>query len=233
MKRNWLDFLLSLAILLAGVCCGVLLEARWNLSNRFGYPSGYANLCTTGQLPTANADTPWQELPKIANPDGGKPVFIAGAPDAPLAVQVYLDLECPFSQQWIQAVLPKLLARKDVHLELHDFPLPIHSNAQLAAQAGRCAGGGYGYLDFLSALVSAGVPDEAAISQAATAAHLDVSRLLACLPTEESNVRLDFLSGQAAGVRATPTTVINGRGLAGLFPWATYERLLAEAQHGK
>ncbi len=233
MKRNRLDLLLSLAILLAGVGCGLLLEARWNLSSRLGYPSGPTDQCTAGQIPTVDADTPWQELPKIANPDGGKPVFIAGAPDAPLAVQVYLDLECPFSQQWIQAVLPKLLARKDVHLELHDFPLPNHSNAQMAAQAGRCAGGGYSYLDFLSALVSSGVPDEAAIRQAAAAAHLEVSRLLACLPTEESNVRLDLLSAQAAGVRATPTTVINGRGLAGLFPWATYERLLAEAQHGQ
>jgi len=233
MKHKWLDILLSLAILATGLCGGVLVEARWGIYNKLGLQSAPPAQCSGSRSLAAGADTPWEELAEYFMPGDGLPAFVEGPPQAPLQVQVYLDVECPFSQQWIQMVLPKLLERKDIWLEIHDFPLPFHSHAVRAAQAGRCAARQASYLDFLAELASFEVPNDQAIAQAASAAGLKVESLVQCLPSEESNVRLDFLAGQAKGVRATPTTVINGRGIAGLYPWETYERLLAEALLGR
>ncbi len=227
MLKNALDILLGLAILVAGLTGGVIAEAKTGLYNRItGKQSAQAANC--GQQADPGLDAIWKELPEIALVDA-LPVFVHGAEDASLRVQIFLDYECSFSQQYVRTVLSELLKREDVRLEFHDFPLPFHPNAERAAQAGRCAVRQGRYIEFVTALAGYETPDGKAVVLAAEAAGLDVEKLLQCLPTQESNVILDFMAGQGAGVDGTPTTIINGRAIVGALPWETFERLIDEA----
>lgn len=227
MLKNALDILLGLAILVAGLTGGVIAEAKTGLYNRItGKQSAQAANC--GQQADPGLDAIWKELPEIALVNAF-PAFVYGSDEAPLRVQIFLDYECSFSQQYVRTVLPELLKREDVRLEFHDFPLPFHPNAEQAAQAGRCAAEQGRYIEFLTALAGYETPDGKAVVLTADAAGLDVEKLLQCLPTQESNVKLDFMAAQDAGVSGTPTTIINGRAIVGTLPWKTFERLLEEA----
>ncbi len=229
MLKNALDILLGLAILASGIVGGVLAEAKIGVYNRLNGTQAAQATCADSALPVAGPDTPWGELPQVAIPGDVSPAFVYVTQDAPLRVQVFLDADCPFSQQWVKTVLPELLKRNDVRLEFHDFPLPFHPNAEQAAQAGRCAAEQGRYIEFLTALAGYETPDGKAVTLAADAAGLDVEKMLQCLPTQESNVKLDFMAAQDAGVSGTPTTIINGRAIVGALPWKTFERLLEEA----
>jgi len=235
---SWLDILLSLAILLTGFAGGVVAESKIGVYNRLN-EKNIAQV-TTNAPPSACAgtgsfalDVPWDELPTIslANDHSLSPAFIYG-PDGPLRVQVFLDYECLFSQEWVKTVLPKLLERDDVRLEFYDFPLPFHPDAEEAAQAGRCAAYQGHYTEFLTALADYGTTNEKAITLAAGAAGLDVEKLLQCLPTQESNVKMNLRAAQEANIGGTPTTLINGRAVVGALPWETFERLIKEAEKG-
>jgi len=227
--KSALDILLGLAILTAGLTGGVIAEAKTGLYNRItGKQSAQAANC--GQQTDPGLDAIWKELPELTiQGEDAFPAFVYGSDEAPLRVQIFLDYECSFSQQYVRTVLPELLKRNDVRLEFHDFPLPFHPNAEQAAQAGRCAAEQGRYIEFVTALAGYETPDGKAVVLAADAAGLDVEKLLQCLPTQESNVKLDFMAAQDAGILGTPTTIINGRAIIGALPWETFERLLEEA----
>jgi protein-disulfide isomerase len=67
-----------------------------------------------------------------------------GAPDAPIACQVYTDYECPSCALLYRQTIPPLIAQYvqtgKVKLVHRDFPLPQHPYARLAARYANAAG---------------------------------------------------------------------------------------------
>ena len=119
----------------------------------------------------------------------------------------------------------------ELQLVIHDYPLQFHENAMLAAQAARCAAGIGKYQEYVMVLVED--PDAGDIEGAAREIGLEWDNLIACMEEQAEMVIADFTAGEGAGITATPTTVINGRAIAGALPWDVFERLFGEAKDEK
>jgi len=229
-KNKWImDLVLSLAILVVGFESGRMYESRTVQAEVI--TTGTANC---GDVATAGMDTPWAELPQVTIPDEAVPAWSYGAEDATLQVDVYLDYQCPYSQEYMRAVFPKLAQMTEdgeLQLVIHNYPLQYHENAMQAAQATRCAAGLGQYQEYVMALIED--PDVGDIEGAAREIGLDGDSLMACMDEQADAVIADFETGEEAGITATPTTVINGRAIAGALPWEVFERLFEEAKDEK
>jgi protein-disulfide isomerase len=62
---------------------------------------------------------------------------------APIAMIVYSDFQCPFCKRFARETLPTLVARYvdtgKLRIFFRNFPLPIHAQAERAAEASECA----------------------------------------------------------------------------------------------
>ena len=232
-KNKWImDLVLSLAILVVGFEGGRIYQSR-------AAPAGVITTGTTncgdvGDVVAAGLDTPWSELPEVNIPDKVVPVWSYGSVHAMLVVDVYLDYQCPYSQEYLRAVFPKLVQMADdgeLQLAIHDYPLKFHENAMQAAQATRCAAALGQYQEYVIALIAD--PDVADVGKPAQEIGLERDMLMACMQEQAEAVIDDFAAGEGAGITATPTTVINGRAIAGALPWEVFERLFEEAKDEK
>ncbi len=232
-KNKWIiDLVLSLAILFVGFEGGRIYENR---STQAGLiTAGAANCGETRADSTASLDTPWSALPAVTIPSDVVPTWSHGSEEAALVVDVYLDYQCPYSQEYLRTVFPKLVQMADggeLKLVIHDYPLQFHENALPAAQAVRCMAEIGEYQEFVLALIE--IPDVRNIEGAARGIGLDWGSLTACMEEQVEAVTADFEAGKEAGITATPTTVINGHAIAGAFPWDVFERLFEEATDAK
>jgi protein-disulfide isomerase len=70
--------------------------------------------------------------------------YYKGKPDAPVTVLEYGDFQCPACLAFATRLEPDITAdyieTGKVHFIYHDYPLPQHGNAVVAAEAARCAG---------------------------------------------------------------------------------------------
>ena len=232
-KNKWLmDLVLSLAILLVGFEGGRIFESRTVQGDMI--TTGATNCGDVGGVPTASINAPWSELPEVIIPSVVVPVWSHGPEDAALVVDVYLDYQCPYSQEYLRAVFPKLVLMADdgeLQLVIHDYPLQFHENAMPAAKATRCAAGAGKYQEYVMALIED--PDVGDIEGAAREIGLEKDTLIACMQEQAEMVVADFTAGEGAGITATPTTAINGRAIAGALPWDVFERLFEEAKDEK
>jgi len=238
-KNKWImDLVLSLAILFVGFEGGRIYESRTTQSvasapNAAEGRYDAAN-CGSGRSANVGVETPWKELLVVTIPDDAIPAWSYGPEDVALVVDVYLDYQCPYSQDYLRAVFPKLVQLAEdgeLQLVIHDYPLQFHENAIPAAQATRCAAGAGKYQEYVMALIKN--PDISDIEGAARDVGLERDTLMACMQEQAKAVLADFEASEGAGITATPTTVINGRAIAGALPWEVYERLFEEAKDGK
>ena len=229
-KNKWImDLVLSLAILVVGFEGGRMYESRTVQAGEL--TMGVSNC---GDVAAAGINTPWSEFPEVTIPAEAVPAWSYGAEDATLLVDVYLDYQCPYSQEYMRAVFPKLVQMAEdgeLQLFIHDYPLQFHENAMPAAQATRCTAGIGKYQEYVMALIED--PDTGDIEGAAREIGLEKETLLACMQEQAEAVIADFTASEGAGITATPTTVINGRAIAGALPWEVFERLLEEAKDEK
>ena len=164
-----------------------------------------------------------------------------GAPDAPIVVQVWSDFECPFCAD-MQPVLTELLQvyAGKVRLVWHDYPLPFHAHARLAANAGREAfaqGGAIAFWNFHDAVYTTPAPqlDAAGLEGFATKAGLHGARFRSALSNSahDSEINSDMSSGQALGVSGTPAFLVNDLFFVGSLPFdvlrVIVDRALADA----
>ena len=229
-KNKWImDLVLSLAILLVGFEGGRIYESRTvQLSD---VTTGVSNCGDVGDVVAAGMDTPWSELPQVSIPEKVAPAWSYGPEDAALVVDVYLDYQCPYSQEYLRVVFPKLVEMAEdgeLQLVIHDYPLQFHENAIQAAQATRCAAGLGQYQEYVMALIAD--PDVADVGEPAQEIGMEIDILMACMQEQAEAVIMDSTAGEGAGIKATPTTVINGRAISGALPWEVFERLLQEAK---
>jgi len=239
-KNKWImDLVLSLAILFVGFEGGRIYESRTTqpaatvLGTAEGTYDAAAN-CGGNHSADVGVETPWKELPVVAIPDEVIPAWSYGAEDALLVVDVYLDYQCQYSQQYLRTIFPNLVKMAEagaLRLAVHDFPLEFHENAIEAAGAVRCAAKEGEYLTYVSALIQDA--EAADLETPAEQVGLDASALKECAEQQNKAVMADFEAGQIAGISGTPTTVINAHAIAGALPWDVFERLFEEAKSTK
>jgi protein-disulfide isomerase len=144
---------------------------------------------------------------------------------SPVVLTEFADYECPYCQQ-MQPTLEKLEAEfKDkLSFVYKDFPLPMHANAQKAAEATRCAQTQGKYWEYHDILATTKQLDLPALKAHARQLKLDAAKFDQCLDRGETAdvVKAQAAEAQALGLQGTPTFFINGRYISGGL---SYERL--------
>jgi protein-disulfide isomerase len=170
-------------------------------------------------LPVTRLDKSKVPPPNAANPS-------LGAANAPVVIQLWSDFECPYCAD-VHPVLTELMHSYTgkVRLVWHDYPLPFHAHARLAANAGREAyaqGGAASFWKFHDAIYEAQNPelDKSGLTLFASKGGLDAARFREALSTlrHNSEIDRDVQSGDAIGVEGTPAFLINDYFFVGAVP---------------
>ncbi|HEX7123787.1 MAG TPA: thioredoxin domain-containing protein [Gemmatimonadaceae bacterium] len=185
--------------------------------------------CTRSDAP------PEQTLFGGSAPLVGVAAWTQGPKDAPVVVEEYTDLECPFCARQELAhgdsLRAGLASRGDVRLVVYDLALPAHTHAATAALATRCAGEQGAYLrvrHLLSDLREQWARDGADSTLAYMAGTVVPSptRLGVCLVERRAEalraLAANLERARSIGVDATPTLVVRVAGevvhLSGITP---------------
>jgi len=140
-----------------------------------------------------------------------------GNPDAPVAIAVFDDFECPYCARAVPLLKQAQSAYSDkVKLVFKNFPLRMHHNARAAATAALAAqkqGKFWPLHDLLYENYNKLNPQK--IRELAEQAGLDMTRFDQDRkdPKLQERINADMQEGQKIGVHGTPSIFINGRRL--------------------
>jgi predicted DsbA family dithiol-disulfide isomerase len=152
---------------------------------------------------------------------------IRGPKNAQVTVVEYADYECPYCQQ-IQPVLDRLESefKGKVAFAYKDVPLPMHSHAQKAAEAARCAGEQGKYWEMHDMLYATKMLDLPQLKEHARKLSLNAGSFDKCLDSGATAepIKASMNEGQSFGLQGTPSFFINGRLFSGGL---TFEQLKA------
>jgi protein-disulfide isomerase len=161
------------------------------------------------------------------------PARLRGNPKAPVMIVEFSDYQCPYCRQ-VEPTLKELLAKyggDNVSLAYRDFPLTaIHSQAQIAAEASRCALEQGKFWEYHDQLFAASKLDKDALIEYARNLKLDDKQFGSCLTTEryKAEIDKDLQEGRNAGVSGTPGFFINGVALSGSQPKDAFTEAINE-----
>lgn len=155
----------------------------------------------------------------VGKTDGG--FYYKGDPDAPVKVIEYSDFECPacsyHTRNMVQDIVRRYVKTGKAQLVFHDFPLSFHSHAPKASEAAHCAGEQGRFWEMHDTLFAEqetwvnnpSVDTFASLAQQAGADPATFTRCLEQGKFAEKIVKA-VQEGQQAGIRATPSFVVNG-----------------------
>ena len=152
---------------------------------------------------------------------------------APVTIVEFADYQCPYCKQ-VEATLDAVLKKYSgqVNLAFRDFPLTsIHTYAEKASEAARCAGQQGKFWQFHDALFAFQTKlDEPSLHSIAQNLALDVNSFRACLASGEYKTQIlrDQDDGRKAGVASTPGFFVNGIFLSGAQPQAAFEKTIED-----
>jgi len=162
------------------------------------------------------------------DPGGGASRGPAGAP---ITIIEFSDFQCPFCAR-SQATLRQLEEKypNKIRIVFRHFPLPIHKDAPVAAEAADCAadqGRFWQMHDLLFASKSFTTSD---LSRMAKEAGANVETFTSCLTSGKhaTDWRRHQKDGERYGVGSTPTFFVNGRSLVGAQPIETFMDVIDE-----
>ena len=158
------------------------------------------------------------------------PGRVRGNPNAPVMIVEFSDFQCPFCRR-VQPTLMALLKRYEgkVAISYRDYPLAeIHPQAQMAAEAARCAGEQGKFWEYHDKLFSQAAMERDTLYSYGQSLGLDMQRFHACVDSSKyrSAVQSDFEAAQQAGVAGTPAFFINGIFLDGAQPQGEFEKII-------
>ena len=162
---------------------------------------------------------------------GSDPARMRGDPDAPVTIVEFSDFQCPYCQR-AYATMRSLLEKypEKVRFAHRDFPLSqIHPQAELAAEASRCAleqGKFWEYHDMLFEH-----PNQLGrefLEQHAAMLALDGQQFQVCLDSGryKAAIEQDRQEGARAGVSGTPGFFVNGIFVSGAQPLSVFEKII-------
>ena len=159
------------------------------------------------------------------------PARVRGDPKAPVVIVEFSDFQCPYCQS-VEATLKNLLAKYDgrVRLAYRDLPLrEIHPQAELAAEASRCAleqGKFWEYHDLL--FQNQNKLNHDGFVGFARDLKLDEKQFESCLSggKYKAQIEEDRQAGLRAGINGTPGFFINGNMVSGNQPAGSFETLI-------
>lgn len=156
-----------------------------------------------------------------------------GAEKAQVTIVKFEDFECPFCKN-VQPALAAVLKQYNgkVRVVHKDLPLEaIHPQAQLAAEAARCAGDQNKFWEYHDTLY-AKAPKFAADDLKAYAKDmsLDTTKFDQCLTSGKYRalIQKDLSEGAQLGLTGTPTFFINGREISGALPVESFAAIIDE-----
>jgi protein-disulfide isomerase len=145
-----------------------------------------------------------------------------GPATAPVTIVEFSDFQCPFCSR----LVPTLDQVKEkygdkVRIVFRQYPLPMHPNAQKAAEASLCANEQGKFWEMHDAMFKN--QQELAVDNLkakAAAIGLKAEEFNACLDSGKfaAKIQEDQKAGTAAGVSGTPAMFINGRFVNGAVP---------------
>jgi protein-disulfide isomerase len=156
-----------------------------------------------------------------------------GPADAPVTIIEFSDYQCPYCQVWYQQVYQQLLASYPDKLRFvyRDLPLPMHPEAEPAAEAANCAGEQGDYWKYHDALFDQQYGlSRAAYEHYASDLGLDTTAFTACLDSHryKDEIQADASDASRIGITGTPSFVINGRILIGALPFSDFKAVVDE-----
>jgi protein-disulfide isomerase len=145
-----------------------------------------------------------------------------GPANAPVTIVEFSDFQCPYCGRLIPT-LEQVKAKygDKIRIVFRQFPLPMHPNAQKAAEASLCANEQGKFWELHDAMFKN--QQELAVDSLKTKAAalgLKPDVFNQCLDSGKyvAKVQEDQKAGTAAGVNGTPAMFINGRFLSGAVP---------------
>jgi protein-disulfide isomerase len=146
-----------------------------------------------------------------------------GPATAPVTIVEFSDFQCPFCGRLIPT-LEQVKAKygDKVRIVFRQFPLPMHPNAQKAAEASLCAneqGKFWEMHDVMFKNQQELAVDNLKSKAAALGLKADVFNQ--CLDSDKyaAKIQADQKEGQSVGVNGTPAMFINGRFVNGAVPF--------------
>jgi protein-disulfide isomerase len=160
-----------------------------------------------------------------------KDVPVRGAANPRVTVLEYADFECPYCQQ-VYPILEKLQAefKGKIAFAYKDFPLPMHADAEKAAEAAHCAGAQGKYWDYHDLLFTKKVLDVGSLKAYARTLKLDGSAFDACLDSGrmEPIVKDQAAEAQALGLQGTPSILVNGSFVSSAMTYDALHAVITE-----
>src|SRR3989338_5936967 len=134
-----------------------------------------------------------------------------GNQEAKIIMIEFSDFQCPFCKSALP-VIDKILNEYNVAFYYRNFPLSIHENSMIAAEAAECAneqGKFWQYHDILFA--NQDKLDKESLQKYAEQLNLNVSRFNLCFGSGKykAEIERDIVAGNRLGVSGTPTFFIN------------------------
>lgn len=176
--------------------------------------------------------------PRVTLPPPGKGSPGKGAAAGKVVVQMFADFQCPYCARGAETMDALIKAfPSSVRVVWRNLPLPMHDQAQLAAEgameafAQQGAAGFWKMHDLLLADPTTGNLERAALERHAARLGLDAARFAAALDarTHRAEVEADAKAAVSAGVRGTPGFVVNGYFVSGAQPLAKFKKLVRRA----
>ena len=159
------------------------------------------------------------------------PARLRGNPEAPVVIVEFSDFQCPYCRS-VEPTLKKVLAKYEgrVSLAYRDLPLrDIHPQAQLAAEASRCAGEQGRFWEYHDLLLENPnkLTREGLVEQA-RGLKVDEKQFDSCLSSGKykAQIEQDRQLGLKAGLTGTPGFFINGNMLSGNLPQDAFEKTI-------
>ena len=156
---------------------------------------------------------------------------LLGSKSAPVLLVEFADYECPYCQR----VAPELKKITDefgekIAFAYKDFPLPMHSHAEKAAEAARCAGKQGKFWEYHDELFRRKALDVDQLKAEAQALSLNSAAFDKCLDSGEESAAVahDRTEGVGLGLSGTPSFFINGHYYSGALDYSALHQLIEQ-----
>jgi protein-disulfide isomerase len=180
-----------------------------------------------------------------ASPDPQALGSTLGDPNAPVKIVEYADFQCPYCRYYWQETEPLVIETYvktgKVYYEYRSVGAFLGQESQAAAEAAYCAGDQGRFWQYHDMLFSHWTGENAGdftgekLQQYAASIGLDQVAFEKCLTSgkQADRVLQDLANAKRAGIKATPSFLINGTLLEGAQPFDAFQQAIDEALQGK